>query len=65
MQKKLGGSKQDVARKAFLIARSIRRRGTRPRPYLTPAVTQNAAAIQDAFAAEIRREVERINRRPR
>jgi hypothetical protein len=40
---------------AFVVARSIARRGTRPRPYLKPALDKNRAAITREMAAVLQR----------
>lgn len=40
---------------AFVLARSIARRGTRPKPYLKPALDKNRAAITREMAAVLQR----------
>jgi HK97 gp10 family phage protein len=45
-------------RGAFLVARAISRRGTRPQPFLVPALKSNAARIR-SLLVDAAREVER------
>ena len=42
---------------AFLIARSIARKGTKPHPFFAPAVEKNKGAISDAITMAIQSEI--------
>lgn len=44
---------------AFLIARSIGEKGTRPHPFFAPAVEKNKKAVTDAIKEAIAKDIER------
>lgn len=54
-------ARKDSKRAAFLISRAIARKGTRPHPYLLPALVEGEPQVHAAFAAEIDREIRRLN----
>lgn len=49
-------------RLVYAIAQSIARKGTRPAPFLVPALQDSAGAVQAAFEKELQREVAAIDR---
>lgn len=48
--RKTASREADLRSRAFLVARAIGRRGTRPQPYLRPAYERNRAVIVELFA---------------
>lgn len=55
-QRKLGLNEKEAQAAAFLIARKIRRQGTRAQPFMGPALEENLSEIQrhlDALGIEI------------
>lgn len=49
-------------RLAYAIAASIAIKGTRPAPFLVPALQDSASAVQAVFEKELRRELDAIDR---